>query len=280
MVRIKFRSVEAQARRRSFAKRMTIVVVLFLVLVSTGLIFLLRMEVIQIREANIEGTNIISKEEIQNVVNNSLAGNILWLIPKTNTLIYSVKDLNNALVQQFPGISTLNINRVGFKKISIKLEERKPQVLWCRGGEGENVPDCYFVDSVGMVFAKAPFFSGNVYFVYKGLLNKEDPLGAQILDSQDFLAFESFIKQISNKLDLQIVSVEIKDQGDLDLYLSSGLKIMLNKNISYDDMYNNIDVLLKSKELSSSTVNTLEYIDMRFGNKVYFKSKTTPAVTK
>ncbi len=237
------------------------------------------MESIQIRKVNIEGTNIINKEEVQNIVDESLSGNYLWLIPKSNTFLYSVKKLNKILVDKFPGISSLDVGRENLQKIYIKIVERKPQTLWCRGGEGENVPDCYFVDSTGVVFASAPFFSGNVYFIYRGGLNKEDPLGAQIFSREDFLAFEDFIKQINNKFKISIVGVELKDQEDFDLLLSSGTRIMLNKNTPYNDMYDNLDAILKDTQFSSSTLPTLDYIDMRFGNKVYYKAKTATVKT-
>ena len=275
MVRIKFRSKEACERRRLFIKRIIVVLIILIILITVGTVLFLRMERIQIRETNIEGTNIIDKEEVNNIVNTSLSGNYLWLIPKSNTFLYSLKDLNNNLIKKFPGIYSLNINREGFKKISIEIEERKPQALWCKDGN-EEIPECYFVDSTGKVFASAPYFSGNVYFIYKGELSKEDPLGAQIFIPEDFSLFQIFIKQIKSKLELSIVGVELKNQGDFDLLLSSGTKIMLNKKNSYEDMYNNIDTILKSQQLSSSNLDSIDYIDMRFGNKVYYKAKSAP----
>ncbi len=276
MVRIKYRSLEARERRRRFVKRMVIIFSILAILIIVGAVLFFRIEKIQIREVSINGTNIINKEEINNTVNKSLSGYYLWLIPKSNTFLYSVNNLNNILIKDFPGINSLNINREGFKKISIEIEERKPEALWCKDKIEENIPECYFVDITGKVFASAPYFSGNVYFIYKGELSKEDPLGAQIFTVEDFSLFQIFIKQIKSKLELSIVGVELKNQGDFDLLLSSGTKIMLNKKNSYEDMYNNIDTILKSQQLSSSNLDSIDYIDMRFGNKVYYKAKSAP----
>jgi cell division septal protein FtsQ len=273
MSRIKYRSPEVQEQRRRFAKRMTLIFGTLTILIIVGVIFLLRMNSIQIKETNIEGVSIIDKKEVEDTVRGTLSGNYLWFIPKSNTFLYSVKKLNNILVQKFPGIYSLNVGREGFGKVYVKIVERKPQALYCEAGNEEATPECYFVDSSGKVFAQAPYFSGNVYFVYKGKLNQEDPMGAQIFTVQDFSIFESFIKQAGNKLGLGIVGAELKDVGDFDLLLSSGAKILLNKNISYDDMFNNLDAVFKSQQLSSSTLSTLDYIDMRFGNKVYYKAK-------
>jgi cell division septal protein FtsQ len=276
MSRIKYRSPEVQEQRRSFAKRMTLIFGILTILIIVGVVFLLRMDSIQIKETNIEGVSIIDKKEVEDTVRGTLSGNYLWLIPKSNTFLYSVNKLNNLLVQKFPGIYSLDVGREGFGKVYVKIVERKPETLWCQDNGDEALPWCFFVDSTGVVFAEAPYFSGNVYFIYKGKLNQENPMGAQIFTKQDFSIFVSFIKQAGSKLGLDIVGVELKDVGDFDLLLSSGTKILLNKNISYDDMYNNLDAVFKSQQLSSSTLSTLDYIDMRFGNKVYYKAKTLP----
>jgi len=278
MTRIKYRSVEVQAQRRKFFKRVTIILSIAFISIVIGLIFLLRMESIQIRENNIIGTNIIDKNEILEEVQDSLSGNYLWVIPKSNTFLYSVRKLNDILIEKFPGIFSLDVSRDGLKKISIKIEERKPEALWCKDSQESEIPECYFVDVTGRVFAKAPFFSGNVYFVYKGVLNNENPLGAQIFNSQDFSIFQSFIKQIESKLNLSVIGVEIKDKEDFDLQLSSGSRVLLNRGTSYEDMYNNIYSVVKSERFSTSSLDNLEYIDMRFGNKIYFKTKVTQKI--
>lgn len=280
MARIKYRSAEVQEQRRLYFKKVALISLTVFILIAGGLVFILRMESIQIRENNIQGASIIDKNEIVEVINNSLSGNYFWVIPKSNTFLYSVTKLNNILIERFPGISTLDVGRDGLRKISVKIEERRPETLWCNDVVEGGIPECYFVDSTGKVFARAPFFSGNVYFIFRGTLGKEDPLGAQIFDSQDFPIFQSFVKQISGKLNLSIVGVEIKSDEDFDLILSSGARILLNKNISYENLYNNIDSVIKSQQISSSSIDTIEYVDMRFGNKVYFKSKTVPVLTK
>ena len=274
MSRIKYRSPELVERRRHALKLWAWVLSVSAIVLCIGFIFLLRMERFQIREVDIQGTKIIEKSAVQNSVDSSLAGSYVWIIPKTNTFLYSLNNLNKNLLSTFPGIYMLDINREGFQKISIKITERKPHALWCGGENEEDASGCYFVDGGGVIFSQAPHFSGNVYFVYRGKLDKENPLGARILDQQDFVSFEDFVNHVSKTLNLNIVGVFFKDASDFDLLLDSGGRIMLNKNLSYDDMYNNIGSILKSPQFSSSTLQTLDYVDMRFGNKIFFKTKT------
>lgn len=274
MSRIKYRSPELIEKRRRTLKRWAWILGVGTIVLCVGVVFLLRMERFQIRETNIEGTKIIEKSAVQNLVDSSLTSSYLWVIPKTNTFLYSLNNLRKNLLGTFPGISALDVSRNGFQKLSIQITERKPKALWCEEENEEGSSECYFVDDSGIVFSQAPYFSGNVYFVYRGKLDKENPLGARILNQQDFVSFEEFVGHVSKTLNLNIVGVFFKDAQDFDLLLASGGRIMLNKNLSYDDIYNNIGSILKSPQFSSSTLQTLDYVDMRFGNKIFFKTKT------
>lgn len=285
MAKIRYRSPELVLKRRRTIKKMTALFVLGFSLLLIGLVFFLRMDRFQIREVSITGTKIIDEKSIRVTVNDTLAGSCLWLIPKTNTFIYSVSSLEKKMLEDYNGILTLNIHREGFQKISIEITERKPHALWCANdfkqdiSSDQEIPDCYFVDYAGLVFEKAPFFSGNVYFVYRGKLDKESPLGAHVLDKTTFANFEKFVNSVKT-LNVEVVGVLLKEAGDFDLILSSNTKVMLSQNLSYDEMYNNFSSLIKSDQFATTTLDKIDYIDMRFGNKIFFKTKTIQTPVK
>ncbi|MEI6480003.1 MAG: hypothetical protein WCO12_00570 [bacterium] len=274
MSRVKYRSAEAlQKRRRSF-KRVSIFLSIGIVFIFIGLVFFLRMDRFQIRDVNIEGARIIQESDLRKSVDDTLSGSYVWLIPKSNTFIYNLGTLKSYLLEEFPGIQSITLARDGFNKISLNIEERKPHVLWCPDKD-EVDQQCYFIDDTGLLFAEAPSFSGNVYFIFRGKLDKDTPLGARLMSQQDFTSFEQFISLITKNLHVDIVGVTFKEVGDFDLDLASGTKILFNKTLSYDDMYNNFGSVLKSDQFASSTINSLEYLDMRFGNKIFFKNKVS-----
>ncbi len=274
MSKVKYRSAEAlQKRRRSF-KRVSIFFGIGIVAIFIGLIFFLRMDRFQIRDVNIVGVRIIQESDLRKSVEDTLSGSYVWLIPKSNTFIYNLGTLKSYLLKEFPGIQSITLARDGFNKISLNIEERKPHVLWCPNKD-EVDQQCYFIDDTGLLFAEAPSFSGNVYFIFRGKLDKDTPLGARLMSQQDFTSFEQFISLITKNLRVDIVGVTFKDVGDFDLGLASGAKILFNKTLSYDDMYNNFSSVLTSGQFASSTIDSLEYLDMRFGNKIFFKNKTS-----
>lgn len=273
MAKIRYRSPELVEKRRRILKRAGAIFVVGTVIILTGLIFFLRMERFLIRDIYVVGTQIIEESSVHNLVNESLTGSYVWVVPKANTFIYSISSLEKKLIEAYPGILSLDVHRDGFQKVSIKIVERKPHALWCKNVAAEEVQDCYFVDDTGLIFAKAPYFSGSVYFVYKGKLDNETPIGAHILASEKFTDFEKFISLVIKNLNVEVTGVSFKEAGDFDLLLPSGAYVMLNQNLSYDDIYNNFGSLIKSEQFATTSLDTLEYIDMRFGNKIYFKSR-------
>ena len=98
MSRIKYRSPELVERRRHALKLWAWVLSVSAIVLCIGFIFLLRMERFQIREVDIQGTKIIEKSAVQNSVDSSLAGSYVWIIPKTNTFLYSLNNLNKNIM--------------------------------------------------------------------------------------------------------------------------------------------------------------------------------------
>ena len=67
--------------------------------------------------------------------------------------------------------------------------------------------------------------------------------------------------------------IVVKNDGDAELYLGSRVnssKIIFKLNADIEKTAQNLGLVLESEELKGK-IGTLKYIDLRFGNKVYFK---------
>lgn len=275
MARVKYRSPElVKERHRTFTRLSIFLSILFIALII-GLIYVLRMPRFQIADVFVSGTQLLNQKDIQGEVQKTFLDNYLWLIPKSNTFLYSTGALEQRLSQLFPAIKSIYISRDGFQKISIELTERKPHALWCgENSDTTQTPECYFVDDSGFIFSPAPYFSDGVYFVYKGGIDETAPVGKQLLPSEDFIAFENFVSMVKTT-DLHVVSATFKDAGDFDLTLAEGARLMVNKKSSYDTLYTNISTLVENGQFASTTLSQLDYVDLRFGNKVFLKNKNS-----
>jgi len=79
---------------------------------------------------------------------------------------------------------------------------------------------------------------------------------------------------------LKPVSIYVTSDGDVKLFLSSGNsgtmgpQIIFKLNGNYENIAENLEAALTTTPLQTEFKNkysSLQYIDLRFGNKVYYK---------
>jgi hypothetical protein len=200
----------------------------------------------------------------------------------------------------------------------VSLAERKAMYTWCGispdvvvqgipGSTTSGSDDCYFIDQDGYIFDKAPYFSGEVYFKFYGTPDAPDVPrldssrrgtsgGLSTADSDfdpsgSFFSQQHFQQLISLRdilvgLGLKPVSLYVTNDGDIQIFLSSGSasssgpEILLKLDADYENVAENLEAALTTAPLQSEFKNkysSLLYIDLRFGNKVYYKfSSSTP----
>lgn len=278
--------VEDMKRKlRAYHIRLSILLFILFISIVGALSYFSAHPKITIRNIVVTGTRIINPADIESLVQSDIVGRYLRLFKKSNGLIYPHKKIYNDLITQFPRIEKLAIYRDNFTTLHIDITERSGSYLYCGAIVPEAISDvgenCYFVNSDGYVFDKAPYFSGNVYFKYyiasKNIdLNK--PLGAHILLPDDFHILARFIDGITS-LGFKPIYVVIDNDGLGTLYLSHTVestspKIVFKSTDNLDTMLSNLSVSMGKKEFANevnSKYTTLLYIDLRFNNKVVYK---------
>ncbi|MEX0930206.1 MAG: hypothetical protein WDZ79_00865 [Candidatus Paceibacterota bacterium] len=172
-------------------------------------------------------------------------------------------------------------------------------------GSGQGDERCYFLDEGGFMFAPAATFSDEVYITfYSGKVPDESdqhrpdsnissdssdqsepgsgvspdaptgPIGTTYL-GDDFLSLRTFLERLVY-IDLVPRSVHEELSNDLRIELEGGSYIMISLENSLDATLENIRLLIDTPELgltSGSGGHSFEYIDMRFGNRVFYKPR-------
>ncbi|MBI2052756.1 MAG: hypothetical protein HYT34_00740 [Candidatus Ryanbacteria bacterium] len=96
-------------------------------------------------------------------------------------------------------------------------------------------------------------------------------LGEKYL-SADFMRLVAYFDERARQ-DNAVQSVEFsidKKDSTLRLKTRAGWEILLLENVNAEDAYKNLKVTLGEIK---NKVSSLEYIDLRFGNKVFYKFK-------
>lgn len=267
----KLKQKKRRARLKALAERVAIISVGVVVTLS-GITFITRLDALSIQTVYVEGNMMINSSEIVEITSQVLSGSYLFL-PRKNVLIYPKKELQRSIKTKFPRVREVEIERANLNRLNIYIEERRPDGLWC-GTEPDRYMGCFYIDEEGFVFDEAPFFSGDIFFrYYGGEVSLRRPIRSKVA-SAEWIDNVKVLKTHIEELGLKPVSVHIKDD-EFDIILERGGFLLFNKAQSMEESLSMLANLIRSgeEELVGDEGPNFLYIDLRFGNRVFYKLK-------
>jgi hypothetical protein len=278
---------ELKKRKRKVIRNRIIFFAIIFVLLLVGLAFLSYWHEINIQDIQIEGNKIIDKQDIKKVAQENIEGKYFWIFPKTNSFIYPVKKIEENLSEKYKRLKDIKIDvdANDLKTLWISVSEYDGKYLWC----GDKIIDsfvdqqCYFLDADGYIFDKAPYFSGEVYFKFFGnaVSDLTNPVGSTF--ALDYFKNLISFKESIEKMNLKPVIFYLEDTEDGSFYLSSETsapnapKILFKLDSDYTKLVENLQSAITTEPLQTelkNKLNDLLYIDLRYGNKVFYKFKS------
>ncbi len=275
--------LELKKRRHKVFFNKILILLFGVLVIFFSLVYLSHLNRLNISEVEIFGNKVLDTETLKEAVDREIAGKYLWLFPKTNIFIYPKNTIKNGLHNEFKRIKDISLTIKNTKTLEVSLTEREAKYTWCGedssdvgrpvSGRPTSEEKCYFVDEDGYVFDEAPYFSGNVYFKFYGTLSES------YFSKQNFKQLILF-RDVLVGMGLKPIALYTTKDGDIQIFLSSvnpsliEPKIILKADADFQNVAENLQAALDTEPLKSKFKNkysTLEYIDLRFGNKVYDK---------
>lgn len=265
------RLLKLKKHRRNVFLNKIFLFILALLAVFAGLVYVSRLSSLNISSVEIIGNKITDTETIKTAVQKEIMGNYLWFFPKTNILFYPKNDIKRELNIQVKRLKDINLSIKNNKILEVSVTEREAKYLWCNLVVGlPSEEKCSFMDEDGFIFDEAPYFSGEVYFKFYGSLSQVN--------------FEKLIlfKKTLETIEIKPTALRIEENGDIKIFLSAlnktptGSYIILKADSDFQKVAENLEIALGTEPLLSDFKNkysSLLYIDLRFGNKVYYKFK-------
>lgn len=263
----------ARRKQRMFFAKLALLV--FLVGATIfGFAYLARLDSFQIRDVIVQGAEVVDTGEITAAIEKYLSGTYLFLFPKANIFLYPRGHLEATVLESFMRLKTAEVSFQNLHTIKLSVTERSPEALWCGENRlgGDATPACYFLDREGYIYTEAPVFIGSVYLRFYGPLAQGDPLGQVFLPAESFANLMKFLKVVAEK-GFSPVELALLDT-DVELFLGDGTKILFDRAHDLSRVLDNLLSALSAQEFKDRKNLNLEYIDLRFGNKVYYLPAT------
>jgi len=281
-----FVSDKLAKHRKAQARFRRILALIFVLIILGGAGYFIYADRFQIKGIAVTGSEAISGDTIAASAEANINGKTAYIFPKRNIFLYSKKSLEASLTQSFPRLDTIGIE-IKNKQLAIAVTEREPAYLWC----GETIPatrqasfdsTCFFLDSTGYIFSLAPQFSDSVYSrIYTTLPNtvgdEASPIGQYAMTSSVLARVATFAKQITSS-SFKPSAYSITPDGDalIFLYRDSDSSPVIRYNPLHDPLtvVAQFKAAIGTEPLKSklaTSLSTLDYIDVRFPNKIFYK---------
>jgi hypothetical protein len=218
---------------------------------------------LQISEVMVIGGETIPHEEIKGTVERELVGTYFHLVPKRFLFLYP----HTRIVESISNIS--RVKHVQVKRdgaaLQVIFDEYVPYALWCKQVDAK---DCLFIDAAGYAFAPAPELQGSAFarYVDEGI---EPQQGATAFSREFIDSSEQFIAELEDTLSLYVTHVVRHSTYDVDYAIAGGGLIKVSQSIPIQDSFENLQSILLSDAFKHLEPGAFQYIDLRFGEKIF-----------
>ena len=256
--------------------------------ISIGLVvaltsFFFTAPVFTINAVRVEGAETINPKDIRTITEDYLDSRSLLIFKKNNRFLFNEEDLTEKLAKNY-SFSSLKIKREG-QTLAIVLKEKVSSFLWLSNDAS------YLLDNAGSVIRaisaeestdilNPPLLSGVTkdgnlmpesikILVFKDLANNPVAIGQAVLS-------ESEVKNIRSFFDAMQTSGVSIERFELNRAVGAWFKAVTRNG--YDilldpssDVLKQADSVLLILREQKKDPSSLEYIDVRFGDHVYYK---------
>lgn len=253
---------------------------LLLVFFGTLVYMLLFSGLLMVSKIEVNGNNVVVKEDIIKLVSDNLDGRYLNLIEKNNLFLFNSSRFQKEIKDRFKIIREIGIKKKFPDIIEIFIQERTEVLIFSSAGKN------WVIDELGNIFDESrgdlSYLGKSDIPIFSDESGKSFQLGDVPLDA-DYLSFIfDFRKRVEDMTEIDF-SKEMHTpgifSGDIRMKTQDGWELFLDKDLGADKEAEMLQVVLDNKIPKESRSN-LEYIDLRTDNKVYYKFKNTSDQTE
>ncbi len=240
------------------------------------LILLFRADFLQVKSFEVFNAQTLSQNDLKDTATGFISGNRFFVLPKSNIFFVNKEKLSALFLEQFPRIEKIDINKQFFSNyIKFTVTERGADYLWC-STSGE----CFFMSKNGLIFEKAPFSESEYlissaswlepknHFIFKGIL-MDDPIMKNFVSPDKMQTYEKFVELFKNA-GIKIMSIDIESFDKAVAKSDIGDIFFTSEEVDFSEPVKNAVLLINEERAKNSNVK-FQYIDTRFGNKMFYK---------
>lgn len=268
-----------RARRRKRRVRIVLILILLVALLCSAIVGLTWLPSMRIEAVEVSGVESVPASMIQASVQKALLGTYWYLFPKNNIFLYPRTNIEQQIRSQFSALMRVEVRARDFRTIDILVAERAPQALWCgiarrtmaEGDSNTSPAPCLLLDQDGFAYASAADFFGNAYVHYFGALASSST-PPEFLSVEKFHALSALVDDLVKKIGT-VSSVTIENVQDARVSFANGFDLLFTLQDNGAGILERYALALTTDPFSKHPLEDFQYLDLRFGDKLYYKLK-------
>ena len=170
------------------------------------------------------------------------------------------------ILDKFPQIESVKVSKRFPRTIILEVKERSPFAVFCRTDGGK----CFRMDENGTVFEELGQAPENVFIVRQLMENEEISVGQKVVEKNIMDIISKVKKNLGDNFQIDIREAAVLTPYRLNMETAENWQIYFNIDSEIDLQIAKMNLLLKD-EISLNIRKTLQYIDLRFRDKAYYK---------
>lgn len=249
--------------------------------ILSAFILLIRSQIFRINNVIING---VQDNGLSSNVIETLNGDYFKIIPKDSTIVLPKGEIIKNLKNSFKNIENIEIDRKSLNNIIINIKSKDLVAILCDGFEGDTDQKCYSIDEQGNIFAEydGELNNPDIDKFYTSSTTDSGIIGTKFTSKEKLVEFNNFFNGLT-KIGITPLGMLINDGGQYEVYIkdksfdkmssSSSITVYMDDKNSLTKILNNFQLFWKNYKNSSNKNEEFDYIDMRFGNTVFYATK-------
>jgi len=243
-------------------------------LMYMAVFYTVRAPFLLVKDIVVVGAETVSIDTIKQEAEDKLRGSYFGFIPHRFSFFIPIKSIEERILAM-PRVGSA-VLRVDNNALVITVQERAPDVLWCNDATATST--CVYVAKDGIAYESAPSLSGTTLMRFV-VASTTPTIGAALLSEHDRSLLIGIARIIEERHHFQVSRIEYTSDKDAILYLALGGRLLLSTDGNLEDTYSNLASVLTSEKFASLSPGHFEYIDLRFGNKIFLEKQVPVATT-
>ena len=231
--------------------------------------FILRLSYFRVDRIEVTGNRMLSAEGVAGAAREAIGGTLGRIIPQSNFFIISSETIERALRERFPSIESVRVSRRFPDRLLIRVSERTLWGVYCEQAALSLPPrSCAYLDTSGTAYAELSQFQGWLLPVIFG--SGSVALGTAPIPPAT-LAFFGQARAALAAVNGELLAMRLSTSTPVDarLELAEGWELWVSTDRPIAEWSGVLQTVL-AEEVGARR-RELEYVDLRFGNKVFYK---------